>query len=136
MRQQICKPPLNFSWRGMPISAVGTNGVEAALPIQQNANPGVTICLCGTEFPKAGKKKFCSDTCRQRACRARKDPAARAAKLQGLKNQRLNRRWAWMRRKLRHKYLGRFGYSGPSANGVPSLGMLDLHRFSKELEQV
>jgi hypothetical protein len=76
-------------------------------------------------------KKFCNNACKQTHYRAKS--SARAANLQGLRNQRLNRRREWIRRKLRHRYLGKLGYEGPEANGVPTVTALDLHRFSKEV---
>ena len=78
------------------------------------------------------QRSFCSDACRQTAYR--KSPAHRTC-LNGLKNQRQNRRNAQTRRKNRDKAFYLDCYSGPVVDGVPSVGMLDLKQFSKELER-
>ncbi len=78
------------------------------------------------------QRSFCSDACRQTAYR--KSPAHRAC-LDGLKNQRMNRRNAQTRRKNRDKAFYLDCYSGPTVDGVPSVGMLNLKQFSKELER-
>lgn len=105
---------------------------DTTLGVSPSDIPSVTIqCSeCQTQFTPQGRQKFCTNVCRQRAYR--KSPAHRA-QLDGVRNQRRNRRAAWHVRKNRHKYLSFDGrYSGPLANGVPSLGMLDLKNFSKE----
>jgi len=78
------------------------------------------------------QRSFCSDACRQAAYR--KSPAHRKC-LDGFKNQRQNRRNTQTRRKNRDKAFYLDCYSGPVVDGVPSVGMLDLKQFSKELER-
>ena len=114
---------------------------ETALEVSPAPKDGVTaVCpACQTSFLtiifRTGRQQrsFCSDACRQIAYR--KSPAHRAC-LDGLKNQRLNRRNAQTRRKNAFKYFSFDGlHSGPDATGVPSIGMLNLKQFSKELER-
>jgi hypothetical protein len=83
---------------------------------------------------KTGRQQriFCSDACRQTAYR--KSPAHRAC-LNGLKNQRLNRRNTQVSRKNRDKAFSLDRYSGPTVDGVPSVGMLNLKQFAKEFDE-
>jgi hypothetical protein len=102
----------------------------------QPAFPGVTTCECGTEFASRPGKKFCTNVCRQRAYR--KSPAHEAI-LAGQKQQRLNRRNAWIQRRdlfeNRYKYLSFDGrVSGPSNDYLPTLKSLDLKNCSKKME--
>jgi hypothetical protein len=97
--------------------------------VSKNVKDSVTVCSCGVEFPTQGNKKFCSDACRQKAYRT---SSAHAAVKLGKKNQRLNRRWAWVKRRMRDKYLNNLStLAGAEANGVLPLGMIDLNQFSK-----
>jgi hypothetical protein len=110
-------------------------------PSAQNVTPDVSLqpelgvtteCAeCGATFKSEGKHHlYCSGACRQRAYR--QSPAHRAV-LDGKKQQRRNRRLYQHREKFRACSIGfdaRFG--GPVNESVPSVGMLDLKRFSKK----
>jgi len=91
---------------------------------------GVTTCPeCGTPFtPKNERQRFCKGSCRQKAYR--RSPAHRAV-LDGLTNQRTNRRVDHFHRKNAFKSIGLDVHSGPDAVGVPRVGMLDLKQFPK-----
>jgi hypothetical protein len=92
--------------------------------------PPKACAVCGSSFdPLNGIQRFCSSACRQRAYR--QSPAHRAV-LDGKKQQRHNRRLYQHREKFRACSIGfdaRFG--GPVNESVPSVGMLDLKRFSR-----
>jgi hypothetical protein len=85
---------------------------------------------CNSIFEPENKiQRFCSGACRQRAYR--RSPAHRA-QLNGKKQQRRNRRLYQHQEKYRACSIGfdsRFG--GPINESVPSVGNLDLKRFSK-----
>jgi hypothetical protein len=109
-------------------------------PSAQNVTPDVSLqpelgvtteCAeCGATFKSEGKHHlYCSGACRQRAYR--KSPAHRV-QLNGKKQQRMNRRNAWVASRVRDKAYGTFPQlSGPEPTFKYPLGALDLKRFSK-----
>jgi hypothetical protein len=99
--------------------------------LDSSVTPAKQMCLeCSTSFTPASKvNRFCSSPCRQAAYR--KSPAHRAC-LDGLKNQRLNRRNDQVRRRNKFKYLSFDGlHSGLLDTTVPSIGQLNLKRYAK-----
>jgi len=105
---------------------------ESTTPrVSDNGILGVTTCgECGKQFTPANKiQRFCSSPCRQSAYR--KSPAHDANRI-GLRNQRLNRRNSWVRRRRAYKSLSFDGRdSGSLVASVPPLGMINLKQFSK-----
>jgi hypothetical protein len=112
---------------------------EQTLVVCQPAENGVTATAtcpeCEESFQtvvfKTGRQQrsFCSDACRQAAYR--KSDAHRKI-LDGLTNQRLNRRVSHFRRRNAFKSIGLDVHSGPDAVGVPQLSAINLKNFSKE----
>jgi hypothetical protein len=103
------------------------------LDVSSQPELGVTTkeCAeCGSPFESKGEHHlYCCGACRQRAYR--RSPAHRAV-LDGKKQQRRNRRLYQHQEKYRACSIGfdsRFG--GPINESVPSVGDLDLKRFSK-----
>ncbi len=112
----------------LEVSPAPKDSVTAVCPECQTFFQTVAFRTTGRQ-----QRLFCSGVCRQAAYR--KSPAHRKC-LDGLKNQRLNRRNTQTRRKNAFKYLSFDGlHSGPDATGVPCIGMMKLKQFSKELEQ-
>jgi hypothetical protein len=93
-----------------------------------------TVCAeCGVSFAPKGRQRFCSGVCRQRAYR--RSPAHRA-QLDGKKQQRMNRRNAWVAQRVRDKAYGTFPQlSGPEPSFKFPLSSLTLQTFSKKKEE-
>jgi len=109
------------------VSQVSKHSVTAACPVCTGSFQTIL-------FKKGRQQRsFCSNACRQVAYR--KSPAHRAV-LDGLRNQRLNRRNSYFQRKNAFKSIGLDVYSGPEATGVPSIEMLELRKFSRERDSL
>src|SRR5438876_5424107 len=110
-------------------TAKSSTSDKSALKVSLVVKHSVTkVCLeCKASFEtmlfSTGRQQrsFCSDACRQVAYR--KSPAHRKC-LDGLRNQRLNRRNTQVRRKNRDKAFYLDCYSGHVVDSVPSVGSL------------
>ena len=82
-----------------------------------------TCCKCGAEFtPERSTRKYCCDACRMKAAADRESA------------QRMRRRNYRFRLLNRSRALGFDGkYGGPTPDGVPALGELNLRAFKAVL---
>ena len=95
----------------------------ATLDVCQHSENSVTLCPCGNP----AKKKYCSDTCRQKAYRT---SAAFLANKKRWINARMARRAEWESRRHRDKHLTFDGlHGGNLVAGVPRLGDLNLENY-------